>query len=429
MKKLVALALLLSTVLLSSSAMAGGFSNADIGMRRVGMFAVVGRPDDVTAIFHNPAGLLLGEGTRLYHAQTWFLVDLALRMYDSGGQLRPEHEISPDWNVGWIPFIGVDSDFGTDNFRAGLAVYAPNVYGAAMPEDEPTRYHATRVLFLASRATASAAYRISDKFFVGASASLVHVYLTATQKYSEAVYLNPDARFAPYEETKATDLTLELDGQDFTWAVDLGVLFRPVSSLRLGAAFAGGTAATLEGDVTVTSPDGQSQSVHHSTTIPIPFTLSAGLNWEFAKDFEFGTDIRYWHYDVFQEQRSELDGELLVFGPDSPMISPRNYGNSWNWCVGMLHRLTPSLEVMVGYQQDYTPIPEETYSLDNPSRDQHGVSLGLRWQMDRKWRFGLAAIRNWFDMVDVQRSTATPPANAKGHGASLNLGFDIQYQL
>ena len=352
-----------------------------------------------------------------------------MRLYDSAGQLRPDHEISPDWNVGWIPFIGVDSNFGLENFRAGLAVYAPNAYGAAMPEKEPTRYHATEVLFLGSRATASAAYRISDKFFVGVSASLVHVYLTAKQKYSEAVFLNPDAKFKPYEETKDTDLTLDLNGQDYTWAVDIGVLFRPVDSLRIGAVFAGGTAAVLEGEVKVVEPGGETTSANHETKIPIPFTLRAGVNWEFAPDFEFGADIRFWHYNIFQEQRSELDNEILVFGPENPMISAKNYGNSWNWCIGLLHRVTPSLEVMVGYQQDFTPIPEETYSLDNPSRDQHGVSLGLRWTMNKKWRFGVAGVRNWFDMLDVQKSTASPPTNAKGHGASLNLGFDIEYRL
>lgn len=108
---------------------------------------------------------------------------------------------------------------------------------------------------------------------------------------------------------------------------------------------------------------------------------------------------------------------------------PKNYKNASNWCVGLMYRVLPQLEFMVGYQEDYTPIPDETYTLDNPSRDQRGISFGVRWKPLDRHRFGFAVVRNWFDLVDVQTSMSTPPANAKGHATNFEFGFDYTFWI
>jgi long-subunit fatty acid transport protein len=411
---------------LPGAARAGGFHNADIGVRRMGMFASVARPDDLSAMFHNPAGLVLMEGTQFYHSQSWFFVDLGMRMYDSHGDLHPDYEIHPDWNIGFIPFIGLASDLGTERFRFGVAAYSPNAYGAMMPEDEPSRYHATQVLFLGSRASATVAWEVTDKFAIAANANIVHMYLTATRMMNPLVLQDPDRRFDPPEVTAPFDSKLELDGQGLAWSADFGVLFQPLKTLKLGAMFSGGADTAVKGDITLTGPDGKKTETQHRTMMVIPYTMQVGVNWEFAPDFEIGADYRYYHYQVLQEQVSKLDDPVMGM---NEFADPKNYGNSGNWCVGILYHVTPAVEVMFGYQEDYTPIPNKTYSLENPSRDQIGISGGIRWQALERHRFGLALIRNWFDLVDVQESLTTPPTNVKGHGSTVNLGLDYTWKL
>ncbi len=439
-KRLIGISVALMTVLSAWSAQGGGFSNPDFGVRRVGMFAVIGKPDDVTAVFHNPAGLTLLDGTQFYHAQSWFFNETGLKMYNSRGDLLPlDHDVSPEWSIGFIPFIGMASDFGTDDFRAGFGIYAPNAYGAALPEDEPTRYHATRALFLASRATGSVAYRLSPKLSIGASASLIYVNLWAKRDMNFAVLNDPDERFKDKSETEPDDYELTVSGDDWTWSVDIAVLLEPTPDFKIGAVFAGGSAITLEGDVELREPVERDpntgkvvgkrdifEKATQKTDMVIPFTMQAGFNWEFVEDFEFGMDVRYWHYQVLQEQATKLSNPIMG---QPGFDDPKNFGNSWAWCAGFLHRINPRWEVMVGYQQDFTPIPTRTLTLDNPSRDQQGFSLGVRWQATENVRLGAAFVRNWFDLVDVQDSLATPPTNAKGHGANSELGLDISWQL
>jgi long-chain fatty acid transport protein len=409
----------------SSQVAAGGFSNPDMGGRRMGMFSVMGKPDDVTAIFHNPAGMILLDGSQLYHSQSWFFIELGMRLYDSQGVLYPtDSEIEPDWNIGFLPFLGATTDFGTERFRMGFAIYAPNAYGAKLPEDSPTRYHATEALFLASRATLAAAYRLTDELTIGASADLIYVHLMAKRYMNPAVLSNPDKRFGNLDELKATDSLLDISGHDVTYAWNVSLLFQPTSTVGIGLLFASGSPVQLEGPVTLTGPDGTKTSTTQHTEMTIPLTLRAGVNWEFAPNFELGADIFYWHYQVLQEQRTKLDQPLMGL---SGFVDPKNYGNSWAWNIGMLYHVLPSLELMLGFQQDFTPIPTQTYSLDNPSRDQFGISVGTRWQVNDSWRLGLAMVRNWFELADVQDSMSTPPSNAKGHAANFEAAFDIAY--
>lgn len=442
---------LLALWVIPGSAMAGGFSNPDFGIRRVGMFAVTARPDDATAIFHNPAGLVLQDGTHFYHTQSWFVMQLGMRLYDSQGVLRPDKEIHPTWNVGAIPFLGFQSDCGTRDFRLGFGIYAPNAYGAALPEDGPTRYHATQALFLASRATLAAAYQVSDIFSFGAAVNLIHVYLTKTQYMNKRMLPLPnlsadspafDLRFESPEKTGATDMLMEIDGQDWTWALDAGVIVRPHRTFRIGAAFSGGSPITLEGKVKLTGsncPAGSTNctlkghlgevlaDTRHKTRMLIPFELKAGFNWEPLDWFEIGMDIYYWHYQSLQEQSTHLKEPLLGLIQDLP--DQKNYRNSWAWNIGMMFRPVRSVDLMLGYQMDFTPIPEQTYTLDNPSTDQKGISMGLRWRIDDRWRVGLAYVHNWFNLVNVQRSVSKPPSNGKGHGANNEFAFEFSYRF
>lgn len=408
------------------AARAGGFTNLDFGIRRMGMFAVTAKPDDGTAIFHNPAGMTLLEGTQFYSHLSVFRSGLGLKLYDSQGVLRPDDEIEPDFNVGFIPFIGITTDFGVKPLRVGLGVYAPNAYGAALPDNQPTRYHVTRALFVAGRVTAAGAWQITEKFSVGASVSLVPVYLMANRVMNPLVLADPDTRFLPVEETAGADAKLEIDGFDFTWAWDLGVIFRPIDSLRIGVSFQSGSPVRLEGDVVLKQADGTKVSTRHTTWLTIPLTLRAGFNWEFVKDFEIGADIYWWRYSVFQEQRTVLNEPVMGIGA---FIDPKAYDDSWNWCVGLLYRVIPELEVMIGYQEDYTPIPNRTFTLENPSRDQRGISLGIRWQVTEKVRIGAAYVRNWFTNPDVQDSISIPPSNGKGHGANDEWGIDVLWEI
>lgn len=418
------LGVLLAILGWSASLQAGGFSNMEFGTRRMGMFAVIARPDDATATFHNPAGLVLTSGTTSYLSLAWWLVSAETRLYDSEGALRPEENIVPDRAQAVNPFLGFTTDFGTRRFRAGIAAYAPNVFGTALPADEPTRYLALDALFVAARFTTSLAYEVTDQLSVGANLNFLTMYLDVSSMLNASVLNDPDNKFK--EGIDQYDGRLDIEGVDYAVSWDLGLLFEPTSRLRLGAVFASGVPVELEGDVTFTSAEGDVVTSTQKTTFAIPFTLQGGVNYEIAPDFELGADIRYWHYQVNQEQRTTLGQPIMGL---KGLVSPRRYGNSLNIGVGLLHRFAPDWEIMVGYQHDWSPIPPESITVENPNGDRHGVATGLRWYPSGGLRVGMAVVRNWFEMINNQESKANPPTNAKGVGSNVALGLDLSWTM
>src|SRR5258706_9571120 len=59
-------ALWLFLVLAAAPARAGGFEIPDLGVKKTAMGAVIRRPDHASALYHDPAGLLLSDRRRLY---------------------------------------------------------------------------------------------------------------------------------------------------------------------------------------------------------------------------------------------------------------------------------------------------------------------------------------------------------------------------
>jgi len=73
---------LVAVMLAGVPAHGGGFGIPEIGVRRTGMAAVIGRPDDASAIYHNPAGLVLSPGIELY-------VSMGVSMLNAQFELAP----------------------------------------------------------------------------------------------------------------------------------------------------------------------------------------------------------------------------------------------------------------------------------------------------------------------------------------------------
>lgn len=411
-------------------ARAGGFHTTDFGARRNGMLAVVGRPDDVTAIYHNPAGLTLLQGTQVYLTAEYTQASLGFRFYDSEGKLKPDRELTPDQNWAIVPFLGVASDLGTKDLRVGLALYAPNLYGASLPESAPSRYHLTRGFFFATHLTGTLAYRVNPKFSIGASISAVYMIMQGTQYMNPLVVMNPDLRFDTPDNVRQRDLKVSLDGRGWTWDWNVGVLIHPIPSLGIGLSFTSGADVSLKGDVKI-RPVGSgavTQTIGQTTKMKIPFTLRMGVNWEFVKDFQVGVDFSYWHYQVFQEQVMELERPIEGI-PGTTQRTPKSFGNAWNLSGGFLYRVIPELDLMIGVQRDTSPIPTRTMTVDNLNRGLTSLATGVRWRATNWMQVGVTYMRSWADLLEIQDSVTSPPTNGKGHGGMNHVSAELMFRL
>lgn len=187
-------AALLGTVavlwLLPTPVGAGGFTIIELGDQKTGMMTGIAKPDDLSAVYHNPAGLADQHGTKLHLSAGFSFVDASVRLkawegsetyistpVDADGYFQGT--VHPTRYFGAMPMFVASSDFGwKDGPVVAFSVYVPDFIGAFLPDDAPTRYMVTEAYFIAGVTSVSAGYRLPkplDLLCLGASVGAMYV--------------------------------------------------------------------------------------------------------------------------------------------------------------------------------------------------------------------------------------------------------------
>lgn len=426
--------------LVPAVAHAGGFGVPEYGARRTGMGAVIGRPDEPAAVFHNPAGLTLLPGLHLYASM-------------GGALLRTEFQLSP-WDrsdefidapvtggyyptvrptraAAVIPMLVATYEALPDRLYLALSSYVTNATGAAFEKDDVTRYHLIDGYVVSPLVQLSAAYRINRVWSVGAGVGALNVRVHGYR------YVYPILDTDGDPATPGTDLRnlfgskpeLTLDGSDWKASWNLGVLAQPTARLSLGAAVIGRVDPMLEGEVKLVYGDdaanpGDTYLGLQRTGLVLPWTFHAGANYDVHPQVEIGADFRYWLYRQYEAQHTALEGIPFV----TELNTPKNFHDAIQLSGGArLHGLAraPGLELMLGGHYDKTPAPPQTVTLDQPTFSHAAIRSGLRYSRG-PYRFGLTYLHQWFFIPTIDDSLTFPPSNFRGHGSNNILTLTVE---
>lgn len=487
-------AVLLSLLLTPPLASAGGFHISILGVRRTGMMTNLANPDDVTALFHNPAGLADQPGTRLHVSSGITALQSNFRLQALDPQRFPEvnpyskagvdgaaatcgkdgkaacpwpiaadgyyqADIAPTKYFGVVPYVGASQ--GLEAFSdalkgvtVSLAAYAPGAYGAYLPKDAPTAYFVTEGLFVNAAVALGAGWRINRYVAVGANVSYNYLYLHYAQKFSTADMMLPttgatvqDLALARAAQQVVGDLQLDYTGKDHGAGWSLGVLVNPFDELALAMVYSGWTSARFEGPVSI-SGLGSTLAVKPKVTnaaelrkllanmdmklpydlqveMAIPPALMWGLDFKPTWWLEVGVDFRLWLYTLFKKQSmvpiyDEAEPGSEPLSADA-LSKDKHYSNSWELAWGLLVRPFPfyrDFEVMTGFGWDQSPVPDQTFSIDNPSMNQLLFTFGLRSMIGSHVRVGAAYMMINYQGRNVTDSVSNPPVNVRVGGRS-----------
>jgi long-subunit fatty acid transport protein len=426
------LALLLLT---GGVARAGGFGIPEIGVRRTAMGAVIGRPDDGSSLYHNPAGLVLEDGWHFYVSAGLSLLDsqFSLHSWDqsdkflgttagSDGYYAP---VKPSRAFGVIPMLAVTAHL-RPRLYMGAAVFVGSATGAAFDEHAVTRYHLIDGYVIAPQAVLGAAYRLTDDLAIGATAGIVNIRVHGERD------VFPIVMGADISSLTGTAPRLVLDGSAWapTWSV--GAFGSPHPRITWGAAVIGRVDATLKGPLTVTYSDdasvpGDTLQGSQSTHQLLPWTFQAGANIDVTPNIEIGGELRYWLYRQYQRQHTDVVGIFIVRALDTE----KDYHDSWETTGGVrVHDLAaaPGLDLMMGAQYDHSPAPPRTITLDQPSFSHVGLHSGARYTFGR-YRLGASYIHYWYDVPTITDSVTSPPSNIKGHGGNNIVTLSLEVAI
>jgi long-chain fatty acid transport protein len=474
----------------AAPAHAGGFHISILGARRSGMLTNIANPDDLTALFANPAGLAAHKGTQVLLSSGFSALSSSFQLQALDASRFPEinagcgdpraagttcpwpigsdgyytQSISPERASGVIPYLGISQDLGVfspalKDVTVSAAFYAPGAYGASLSETAPTAYYVLDGFFVIGAATAGLGWRINDVVSIGGSFSYNYRRLQFAQKFSLADVLTPAGMqpdvVAGLAQGTLGDLRLEYAGVDHGLGWGLGALITPTDWMSIGLAYSGFTNARFQGDLDIgnlgsaatgSGPKskrelneivngfGYKLPTGLSVEMVIPPSFSGGVSFFPAENLELAVDFRLWLYSIFEKQTLEPRYEP---GPGKEPLSKESlskdklYHDSWELSAGAKWRPwapTLDLDLMLGVAYDRSPTPDATFSIDSPSMDQVVLAAGARLGLG-SWRLGLAYMALFYVPRDITNSTTSPPTNLRIRGINNIPTLEVSYRF
>jgi len=426
---------LLALAHVARTAHAGGFGIPEIGIRETAMGAVIGRPDDGSAIYHNPAGLVLLPGVQLYLSTGLALPRTTLRLapWDQSDRYlgAPEADgyyasITPSRAFAVIPMLAVTAELLPHRLYAGLGLYVANATGAAFRENSLARYHLIEGYIVAPQLMGAIAYQLRPDIALGASLGAVNMRVHGRR------YIFPVIEGNDVSSIIGSQAEVTLDGTAWAPAWTIGAYGSPHPRVTWGAAIVGRIDATLEGPVRIRYSDdaptpGDTLEGKQATSMLLPWTFEAGVHVDVSPFVELGTEARYWLYHQYKRQHSDIVGIFLLRELDTP----KNYTDSWEVSAGArVHDLVsrPRVELMAGGNYDSSPAPANTITLDQPIFAHYGVHAGVRYALAH-YRIGLSYTHYWYTVPTITDSVTIPPTNLRGHGDNHIVTIGIEAKL
>jgi len=431
MRKLCVMGMVVALMAMTSgSALASGFALIEQSVKGLGTAFSGGAAvaDDPSTVYFNPAGM-----TRLEGQQAQAAVHVVIPQSEFKGTAT-----TGNFGAGNIPITGGDGGQGGvigtpvnlyytlnlgNDWTFGLGINNPFGLATEWEDGWVGRYHALKSNLKTWNLNPSVAYKINDKFSVGAgvSAQYVDAELSNAIDFGTITFLQTSGGTGTPTQQ---DGKVVLNADDWGYGYNFGVLLTPTESTRIGAAYRSRIVYSATGDADFTVPatvPGPIAAVFADTGVKADITLpdSASLSvvQTVTDRWNLMADITWTNWSVFDELRVEFDSGL------SDNVTVEAWEDSWRYSLGTTFDLNEHLTLRGGLAYDETPIPDERRTPRIPGDDRFWVALGCGYAVGN-WSFDAGYAHLFVDNAKVDLSAGTNFSASEFTRGDLNGEFD-----
>ena len=356
--------------------------------------------DDYSALAYNPAGMTLMKRSGFQAGLT-----MAEMMSDIKGNSIFEGQ-STDMHYG----VPLPSGFAhwnvNDKLFLGAGIYAP--YGLSTKHDQEgfVARAARKSELEVIDSSVGAAYKVTDKLSLGATATLRYIHGNMTgDKY--------------VGNTKQGDYNYDLDG--WTGTGTLGAMYEFTPDTRIGLSYKFRSIQKVKGDFTMNTSIGSiiGSDGLASPDLPAGVLLSA---YHKANDkIGLSTSVRWTEWNKSFNQFS-MSSSI----PNSSVPQPYEWRNTWTVSAGVDYYHNENWTFRVGTAYDQSPAKSQFNRTNRiPDTNRIWVSAGLSYVSDN-WQVDAG-----FAHLFMQKGNVSMPENVPAeYSSSANMyGLNFQYRF
>lgn len=395
MKKIIAL-----SVVGSSIVMAGGYKLPEQSLNAIALSdAYVAHTMGADTAYYNPAAMVfMGENQYIEGALT--LAHLPSQEY-SFGPLSGESETE---NLPIPTLFYVSKPMG--NMRWGVSLVVPG--GLTKRWKTPyQKLFAEEFTLKNIELNPVIAYKVNDKFSIGAGARVV---------YSEGV-VKSDGNDAGFPVKR------HMEGNTVEFGYNLALLYKPTTDINFALTYRSNIDLTEDGQANLYF-GGVGQQYNADVTVPLPATFDVAISktWQEKVTLEFKYQRIFWStYKALDFNYDRPIQEDLVDAFDKPLI--RDWQDTNSFRLGATIKMDNKLTAMFGIGIDESPVPLTTIGFELADSDSRVFSMGFRYQQNENLSWGASFLVSDKDSLSLTPGVAENQILAKGGGFSEGGAF------
>lgn len=326
--------------------------------------------DDLSAVHYNPAGMTLLSGTRMQATGTWVAVNLDYESRDGSvtenGRLKGQT----------IP-AGFITHQINDSLWAGLGLTVPYGMGTEFDENWGGMDRGTESMILTFDINPNLAWKVNDKLSVGGGISLQ--YAKAELGFGFDV---PSFKTAAHANVK---------GDSWAWGWNVGMMFQPVETVRVGLAYRSHIAHNADGHTTLDINGMGSRTSDMKVRIKTPDTITLSATWEATDALRLSGTARWSKWSNFKSLSLDNSGFGSAPAIAAPSTITNNWDDTWFFSVGADYKLNGQWTVRGGVAYDQGPVENQYRMAVIPDTDRVWFSGGASYKYTDNLTFDFGA--------------------------------------
>ena len=358
--------------------------------------------DDVSAVFYNPADMMLSKGMQ---AQAGFtFIGAELKADNAGTTNRLPANLSDVINKpGTLPVFvtipdrGYSDDGGTDKvvpntffamdindqMRFGFGITAPFAVASSYGKQWVGRYSAVESDMKTIDINPGIAYRVNDQLSLGFGVSAQYIDVTLGKSLFTG---GPDG----YSEVK---------GDNWGFGFNLGATYEFDSTTRVGLSYRSRIDHGLEGDATISGAGARSGTYDVTADWTAPDWLALAFYKRLNNQWAVMASTRWTNWSTYEKLQIDLAN-----GGGPLTVVHQNWEDSWSFNLGASYDYGPDWTFRAGYVFDQSPVQDEYRNPSIPDSDRNAIALGFSYRPMPNLSVDFGYMHIWFKSASTDET-------------------------
>lgn len=350
--------LLLSVILVSATAFAGGYQVRLQGNKQNG-FGLVGTPMSwgSSSIFYNPGALsFMKDKMHFEVGASGIMSNVSFQQTGSSVTEKTDNPLG-------TPFYVYGAGKINEMITVGLGVYTPFGSSAKWQDDWSGKFLIQNIALQAIFIQPTISFNFNDKFGIGAG----FVYTIGSVEINKALNYN-----------SSSDVNLKSDASGMGF--NIGLFYKASDKLSVGIDFRSKINMKVDaGDATFNVPSGLNSLIpatnKFDTELPLPANLDIGIAYQATEDLLIAFELDWVMWSTYDSLSFAFDqsGELLNSS------NPREYKDSFIPRIGIQYNMMDNLQLRAGAYYDISPTNSDYFTPETVSLNTFAYTLGLSY--------------------------------------------------